>query len=73
MVLTDERDLGRAIKQKEEKLEIRGTLKDRVCRIRSVEERQWKACVSQIGMAVGYDESGWNPNVGQCFDGNTSS
>lgn len=39
MVLTDERDLGRAIKQKEEKLEIRGTLKDRVCRIRSVEER----------------------------------
>lgn len=52
MVLTNERDLGRAIKQKVEKLEIRGTLKDRVCRIRSIEERQWKACVSQIGMAV---------------------
>lgn len=52
MVVINEKDLGKAIKEKKKIIEIRGVLKDRVYSIKSVEKSIWNECMTQIGMAV---------------------
>lgn len=52
VVVLNEADLGKAIKQKKATIEIEGELKDRVCSMKALEKESWNACMIQISMAV---------------------
>lgn len=52
VVVLNEADLGKAIKQKKATIEIEGELKDRVCSMKALEKESWNACMTQISMAV---------------------
>lgn len=52
VVVLNEADLGKAIKQKKATIEIEGELKDRVCSMKTLEKESWNACMTQISMAV---------------------
>lgn len=52
MIVINEKDLGKAIKEKKKIIEIRGVLKNRVYSIKSVEKSIQNECATQISMAV---------------------
>ncbi|MGM0582962.1 MAG: hypothetical protein ACQETL_19960 [Bacteroidota bacterium] len=52
MAIDNEKDLGKALKKDQETIEIEGSLKDKVIRIKATGKVAWTIAIGSIGIAV---------------------